>query len=210
MVLCACSCRSLRACSLHQISKDAVRGLLGFIFFAFFSLLLYSRSLYPCLLSSVGMLATLEAHAAWSRSSANMPTLYMWYCMLNAAGSFALGYTMLSTATASCAYAKSPDACSRVAEVVALTLCIGSAPMAFLACVTMMFTHCFDAEGRCRGRRCCSGGAQGGSGGEGGGSASGGAGAGAGGGGAGAEGRSPCHLPPSALLREVIFKQRLG
>ena len=168
-----------------------MRGLLGFLLFAFLTLALFSRTLYPCIVAAVGMLATMEAGAAWSRCSQNMPTLYMWYCLLNAAACVGLGASTLTSADTACVRAENPDACSKVAEVVALTLAIGSAPMAFFAGVTMMFTLCWDAEGRpCRCRACC----------------------------APRAGRardrapnsSPCHLEPSKLVREVIRNQKLG
>lgn len=140
-------CRlSLRSCSLLNFSLRAVRVLLGFLLFAFLSLTLFARSLYPCILGSVGMIVTMESASAWARSSQTMPTLFMWYCLVNAAASVALGASSLTSADSDCVTAGNPAACSRVAEVVGLTLAIGSAPMLIFATLTMLLTLCCDRE----------------------------------------------------------------
>jgi hypothetical protein len=192
----SCRCGNLRSCSVESFSKTTVKGFLGFVMFAFLTITLFSRSLYPCLVASVGMLFTMEAAARWSEGR-KVPISYMVYCLVNAAVCVVLGGYTLVNADSLCASAAIPDACSKVASVVALTLAIGSAPLAFLAFATSglsMFAvlrecNCrllCSRRGCCATPACCRPAAR------------------------KDANASPCTLHPHALMREFVHKNKLG
>lgn len=190
--------------STFSLSDNFSRALLGFVIFAYFSLALFARALFPVIIACVGMLATMEAASAWSTDKmflgccpCRVTTVYMWYCLVNAGACLALGVSTFTNVDTTCAAAENPGTCSRVAEVVALALCVGATCMGFLAFITSLVFECgtyfkgWDCKACCgREKKCCRRSAKNKR--------------------QWAHDTSPCNLEPAKLMCDIISKQKLG
>jgi hypothetical protein len=134
----------------------------GVLSSGFLSVLLFSRSLYPCLLGAVGLLVSLETIAAMDRGDQWLLTWYGMYMLINEAASYALGVVLLTNLDAECATAENVGTCTAVGSVTGIAVSVGSSTLGLLALLLSLLPICSLYCCAARGAR--SGGGSGGSG----------------------------------------------
>ena len=142
--------------------KDWNSLVYGFLASGFLSVLLFSRSLYPCLLGAVGLLVSLETIAAVDRGdqAVGLLTFYGLYMLINVIASLALGVVLLTNLDAECASQENPSTCSSVGSVTGLIVSVGSSTLGVFALLASLLPVCA--------MRCCTARETGGGGGDGG------------------------------------------
>lgn len=143
--------------------KDWSHVVFGFLACGFLAVLLFSRSLYPCLLGAVGLLVSIETIAAVDRNDQRMLPWYGAYMAVNVVASLGLGVVTLTNVDAACAGAQNPDTCAAVGSVTGVVVSVGSSTLGLLAIFASLLPLCSI--------RCCAGRGAGDEGGGGGGGA---------------------------------------
>lgn len=122
--------------------KDWSHVVFGFLACGFLSVLLFSRSLYPCLLGAVGLVVSLETIAAVDRGDQRMLTCTGFYMLVNVVASLALGVVMLTNLDSECASAENPGTCSAVGSVSGLIVSVGASSLGMVALVASLLPIC--------------------------------------------------------------------
>lgn len=105
----------------------------GFLACGFLAVLIFSRSLYPCLLAAVGLLVSLETIAAVDRDNQRMLAFFGVYMMVNIVVSIALGTVVLANVDNGCVSAENPGTCRTVAAVTGFIVSVGGSLLGVIA-----------------------------------------------------------------------------